>query len=176
MILAGYRVRPFGTTLLEEPLRSRARLHLLPEPLLYLNAYFERHRGAYYNRLLAVSREEGAWGDWLLFFLRGILTEARDAAHRVQTLFDLREAYRERFLREGRGANLLAAVERLFSQPVADIRELESPPNVSFEAARGLANRLKGEGVLQEITVRPRDRAYATWEIARALQRPLGEE
>jgi Fic family protein len=39
---------------------------LLPEPLLYLSAYFERHRGAYYDHLLAVS-QRGAWEDWLLF-------------------------------------------------------------------------------------------------------------
>ena len=72
---------------------------LLPEPLLYLSAYFERQRGAcYYNRL-AVS-QKGAWEDWLLFFLSGVLTEARDASRRAGRLFDLRETYRERFQRE----------------------------------------------------------------------------
>ena len=71
---------------------------LLPEPLLYLSAYFERHRGAYYDHLLAVS-QKGAWEDWLLFFLRGVLTEARDASRRAGRLFDLRETYRERFQR-----------------------------------------------------------------------------
>src|SRR5215210_6228035 len=44
---------------------------LLPEPLLYLSAYFERHRGAYYDHLLAVS-QKGEWEGWLLFFLRGV--------------------------------------------------------------------------------------------------------
>lgn len=148
---------------------------LLPEPLLYLSAYFERHRGAYYDRLLAVSRE-GAWEDWLLFFLRGVLTEARDAARRAGTLFDLREAYGERFRREGGGANLLAAVEHLFARPVTDIREIEGVLNVSFEAARRLVNRLEGEGVLEEITGRRRNRVYAAHEIVRVLQGPIGEK
>ncbi|WP_207957035.1 Fic family protein [Rubrobacter tropicus] len=147
---------------------------LLPEPLLYLSAYFERHRETYYDRLLAVSRE-GAWEEWLLFFLRGVLTEARDAARRAGTLFDLREAYRERFRREGGGANLLAAVEHLFARPVTDIREIEGSLNVSFEAARRLVNRLEGEGALEEITGRRRNRVYAAREIVRILQGPLGE-
>lgn len=148
---------------------------LLPEPLLYLSAYFERHRGAYYDRLLAVSRQ-GAWEDWLLFFLRGVLTEARDAARRAGTLFDLREAYRERFRREGGSTNLLAAVEHLFARPVTDIRELEDSLNISFEAARRLVKRLERESVLEEITGRRRNRVYAAREIVRVLQGPLDEE
>ncbi len=37
---------------------------LLPRPLLYLSAYFERNRSDYYDRLLAVSRR-GDWEGWL---------------------------------------------------------------------------------------------------------------
>ena len=40
---------------------------LLPQPLLYLSAYFEQHRSAYYDRLHAV-RERGELREWLLFF------------------------------------------------------------------------------------------------------------
>lgn len=36
-----------------------------PTPLLYLSAYFEETRGAYYAHLLAVT-EAGAWEDWLV--------------------------------------------------------------------------------------------------------------
>jgi Fic family protein len=44
---------------------------LLPQPLLYLSAFFERHRQEYYRLLLAVS-QSGAWTDWIECFLRGI--------------------------------------------------------------------------------------------------------
>jgi len=107
---------------------------------------------------------------------RGVFTEARDAACRAETLFDLREAYRERFRKEGGSANVLAAVEHLFGWPVTGIRELEHSLNVSFEAARRLVNRLEGEGVLEEITGRRRNRVYAAQEIVRVLQGPSDEE
>jgi Fic family protein len=42
--------------------------NLLPLPLLYLSAYFERHRAAYYELLLAVT-QRGAWREWILYFL-----------------------------------------------------------------------------------------------------------
>jgi Fic family protein len=148
---------------------------LLPEPLLYLSAYFERHRGAYYDHLLSVS-QKGDWEGWLLFFLRGVLTEARDAARRAGTLFDLREDYRQRFRREGGGANLLATVEHLFARPVTNIREIEGSLNVSFEASRRLVGRLEKEGVLEEITGRRRNRVYVAREIVRVLQGSSGEE
>jgi ribosomal protein S25 len=71
---------------------------------------------------------------------------------------------------------LLAAVEHLFVRPVTDIRELEYSLGITFEAARRLVNRLEGEGVLEEITGRRRNRVYAAQEIVRVLQGPIDEE
>ncbi len=145
---------------------------LLPEPLLYLSAYFERHRGAYYDRLLAVS-QRGAWENWLLFFLGGVTAEARDASRRAGKLFDLRESYRERFQRGGARGNLLWAINHLFANPVTGIRELAESLGVSFEAARRLVKHLEDEGVLEEMTGRRRNRVYAAREVIEVLQGPL---
>ena len=147
---------------------------LLPEPLLYLSAYFERHRSDYYDHLLTVS-QKGAWEDWLLFFIRGVLTEARDAARRAGRLFDLRESYREHFQREGAGANRFAAMDHLFARPVTDINELSKALSVSFEAARRLVNSLEEEGLLEEITGRRRNRVYAARQVIEVLQSSLDE-
>lgn len=148
---------------------------LLPEPLLYLSAYFERHRGAYYDHLLAVS-QKGEWEGWLLFFLRGVSVEARDASRRAGKLFDLRETYRERFQREGARPNLLTAMNHLFANPVTSIRELAEILGVSFEAARRLVGSLEERDVLEEITGRRRNRLYAAREILQVLQGPLENE
>jgi Fic family protein len=148
---------------------------LLPEPLLYLSAYFERHRGAYYDHLLAVS-QNGEWEGWLLFFLRGVSVEARDASLRAGKLFELRETYRERLQREGARPNLLTAVNHLFANPVTSIRELAEVLGVSFEAARRLVSSLEERDVLEEITGRRRNRVYAASEILQVLQGPLENE
>ena len=147
---------------------------LLPEPLLYLSAYFERHRSDYYDHLLTVS-QKGAWENWLLFFLHGVVAEARDAARRAGRLFDLRESYRERFQREGAGASRLSAMDHLFARPVTDINEMSKALSVSFEAARRLVNSLEEEGFLEEITGRRRNRVYAAREVMQVLQSSLNE-
>jgi Fic family protein len=41
----------------------------LPQPLLYLSAFFERHNNDYRDLLLAVS-QEGAWADWIRFLAK----------------------------------------------------------------------------------------------------------
>jgi len=40
----------------------------LKEPLLYLSLYFKKHRNQYYELLQRI-RTEGAWEEWLEFFL-----------------------------------------------------------------------------------------------------------
>jgi Fic family protein len=148
---------------------------LLPEPLLYLSAYFERHRGAYYDHLLTVS-QKGEWDGWLLFFLRSVSVGARNASRRGGKHFELRETYRERFQREGARANLRTAMNDLFANPMNSIGKLAEVLSVSFEAARSLVGSLEKRGVLEEITGRRRNRVYAAREILQVLQEPLGDE
>ena len=51
---------------------------LLSQPVLYLSAYFEKHREEYYQRLFAVS-QRGCWEDWIKFFLQAVAVQARTA-------------------------------------------------------------------------------------------------
>jgi Fic family protein len=68
---------------------------LLNDRLLYLSAFFERHRADYYRLLLGVSRR-GAWFEWIDFFLRAVTEQANDAIARVRRILDLHADYRRR--------------------------------------------------------------------------------
>ena len=59
---------------------------VLPQPLLYLSAYFERTRQDYYSHLLHII-ERGEWEEWLVYFLNGVAAQTgetieKDAPHR----------------------------------------------------------------------------------------------
>ena len=56
---------------------------VLPSPLLYLSAYFERTRQDYYARLLGIT-ERGEWEEWLVYFLTGVAAQSDDAIERIQ--------------------------------------------------------------------------------------------
>ncbi|MBC7225726.1 MAG: Fic family protein [Thermoflexales bacterium] len=120
---------------------------LLPLPLLYLSAYFYRHRQAYYDLLLAVS-ERGAWRDWVLFFLRGVAEQARDAVARARRLQDLREEWRKRLIHAHTSALTLRLVDELFNTPVLTIPEVQRRLGISYPGAKQIVQKLIQVGVL----------------------------
>jgi Fic family protein len=53
---------------------------MITEPLLYPSLYLKSHRSHYYDLLQRI-RTEGAWENWLQFFLEGIGVAAEEAAN-----------------------------------------------------------------------------------------------
>jgi Fic family protein len=146
--------------------------NLLPQPFLYLSAYFVAHQQAYYDLLLAVS-QRGAWEDWLGFFLRGVAAQARDAVVRAGRLLDLRERYREQFQAARAAARLLQLVDLLFARPVVTVREVEAALGVNFSTAQRYVDQLEERGLLREVTGQARNRVYRADEVLQAIEEPL---
>jgi Fic family protein len=147
--------------------------NLLPEPLLYLSAYFEAQRQTYYEHLLAVS-QSGAWEDWLIFFLGGVATQARDAVNRAGRIQALRERYREQFQTARSAARLLQVVDLLFARPVLTANQVATALNVDFSTAQRYVNQLEEAGLVREVTGKARNRVYRADEVLRVIEEPLG--
>jgi len=146
--------------------------NLLPEPLLYLSAYFVAHQQSYYDLLLSVS-QQGSWETWLTFFLNGISSQARDAVVRARRMQNLREDYREQFQTARAAARLLQVVDLLFARPLLTVHQVEDTLNVSTPTAQGYINRLEDAGILREITGQARNRVYQADKILEAIEAPL---
>ena len=145
---------------------------LLPEPLLYLSAFFEAHRQTYYDLLLAVSRQ-GAWEAWLDFFLRGVADQAQDAITRAQRLQDLREQYRARFQEARAAGRLLQTVDLLFVRPVLTMPQMADALGVNYAAASRYISQLEDAGIVREVTGQARNRVYRADEVLAAIEEPL---
>jgi len=98
---------------------------LLPLPLLYLSAFFEKHRQGYYDLLLGVSRQ-GAWPRWVEFFLRGVAEQTRDAGQRAKRLQDLQEEWRARLAQKRSPGLLFRLADSLFETPILTIPQAQS--------------------------------------------------
>ena len=145
---------------------------LLSQPLLYLSAYFEANRQSYYEHLLSVS-QRGTWREWVLFFLEGIETQARDAVRRSERLQDLRRRYREQFQQTQASARLLQAVDLLFGAPILAVNQVKDALDVSFPSANRYIAQLEEAGIVREITGQARNRLYRADKIIRAIEGPL---
>jgi Fic family protein len=146
---------------------------LLPQPLLYLSAYFEAHRQEYYDHLLGVS-QYGAWEEWLRFFLRGVAEQSNDAVTRAGRMQMLREQYHGRFQTMRAAARLLQVVDLLFVRPILGIPQVAETLGVSYQSAGRYVETLEAAGVLREITGRARNRVYQADEVLRAIEGPIG--
>jgi Fic family protein len=142
---------------------------LIPQPLLYLSAFFEAHRLEYYDRLLAVSHG-GEWESWLVFFLNGISSQSQDAINRIEHLGKLRSAYQDQLRTERTASRLLQTLDILFDRPILNIRQLESALEVPYRTAQRYVERLVEIGILREVTGRERNRIYRADEIVNVLE------
>jgi len=141
----------------------------LPQPLLYLSAYFERHRDAYMNHLLRVS-QAGTWEEWITFFLTGVAEQARDAVHRSWRLLQLQRDYREK-LQSPRGSVLpLKLVEYLFTTPALTAPLATQLLAVTPRAAQLTIDRLVAAGILRLSPGLSHPRVYVCDEIIEVIQ------
>lgn len=141
----------------------------LPQPLLYLSAFFERHRDEYYKRLLEVSRA-GDWIGWIRFFLRGVATQAMDAVTNAERIISLHKRYRDRLQRGRASATALAVIDQFFLNPYVVVPRLAERLEVSYPTVQGIISRLVKLGIVREITGRRWRRVYCAEELLRILE------
>jgi Fic family protein len=145
---------------------------MLPQPLLYLSAYFSAERAAYYDNLLIVSRE-GAWNEWLRFFLRGVLLQSNDAVIRICRITDLRDSYRSQFQAAKAGGRLMLVIDYLFDRPVLSVNSLAKELGVGYATANRYIAKLEDAGVIRELTGQARNRVYRADDVLAAFDEPL---
>ena len=142
---------------------------LLPQPLLYLSAYFERERAAYYAGLMRISTH-GDWDGWFRYVLAGVREQAAAAADLADRLLELQATTRERLLQRRATANVLALVDALFLNPLITVRRAQELLHVSHPTARASIRALEQADILHEITGRPRDMVFRAENIYEVIR------
>lgn len=122
----------------------------LPQPLLYMSPYLERHKDRYIDLMYAVSRD-GAWEDWVAFFLTAVAESAAETIAVVERLQDLQREYRARLQTARRSALMLRIVDLAFEQPVRSISNLADALGVTYAGAANNVRELVGLGVAEEV-------------------------
>ncbi len=144
--------------------------NLLPLPLLYLSAFFERNRQVYYERLLDVSRR-GAWKEWLLFYLEGVSEQSKDAIGRAKKLQDLQMAWREKLKEQKRVTGLVLGItDALFEKPVISAPEVAKEFKVSHQGAMKALQGLEKLKIVKLMPDRQRNRLYVAKDILKIME------
>jgi Fic family protein len=123
---------------------------MLPKPLLYLSAYFERNRQLYYDQLFNVSAT-GDWEAWLSYFFQGVAEQSRDAIERIRRVRELQDSYRLLLQERHETANGLRLADELFASPFLTVPEAARILDVTQAGARGIIQRLCEAGIVEEL-------------------------
>lgn len=148
---------------------------LLDKPLLYLSAYFERHREEYYERLLQVSLK-GQWPEWILFFLRGVTEQSIDAFERSRQLMDLQQEYHKIVHVTKRSALQIRLVDLLIERPVVTTVFVSKYFNITYPAAKNNIARLIRIGILREVSGAKRRRIFIAEKVLEIINKPFGRD
>jgi Fic family protein len=132
----------------------------LSAPVLYLSLYLKTHRTRYYDLLTKV-RSEGAWEDWLAFFLEGVLeiaNQSTEAATRILAIF---ADDRRRIEALGRPASTALRVHAAFqASPLSSIARIKTVTGLTVPSVTRAIEALEALGIVREITGRQRDRLW----------------
>src|SRR4051794_38587426 len=143
---------------------------VLQQPLLYLSLYFKQHRDAYYDHLQRV-RTDGAWEEWLAFFLEGVISVASSATETARRIRQLVERDREAIHGVGRGAASALRVHELAGRRVVLTASSTSAQlGLSVPTVNAAFARLQEAGILQEMTGRRRGRVFVYAAYLELLQ------
>lgn len=142
---------------------------LLPLPLLYLSAFFERHKQDYYDLLLAVSTKK-AWREWVMFFLKGVEEQSKDALQKANRLRDLQIEWRQRLTQTRTSALLPRLADSLFDTPVITIPKAQRILDVTYSSARNNVEKLVQAGILRQVGDNSYGKVFLAQEILKTIE------
>ena len=135
---------------------------VLTKPALYLSDYFERHKTAYVDHLMAV-REGNHLREWLVFFLYGVEETARSSISVFKNILSLKERIERDVLPQfstRRHENARRLIDHLYKKPVVDTKAVTAFLDTTPNTASAMISDLVKHDVLTEMTGQRRNRLF----------------
>ena len=143
---------------------------VLPEPLLYLSAFFEATRADYYDSLRGVT-EKGDWAGWIEYFLNGVARQSEDALSRAERINQQLARWRDDFA--GGGSKVpLQLIDLIAANPFLGPRDTERRLSVSYNTVMRAIEALERGGVVSKVGDSKRDRVFCARAILDILEEP----
>ncbi|QLG61109.1 Fic family protein [Halorarum salinum] len=138
----------------------------LESPYIYPSAYFNRHKVEYVEHMRTVS-EEGAWEEWLTFFLEGLRSQAETSYDRTHQLRELQERYEEEY---SGSTNTDKFARQLLQYPYFTAPDLVEYLDVSRRTAYKIVDNLEADGLIEEVTGKERGKEYKAVDVFNILK------
>ena len=141
---------------------------ILEKPLLYISDFFENNKTLYYDNLTFVRTKNGL-GQWIKFFLTGVVQTAEKSVTTLMKITDLKASIeKKRILLMGKRSKLgIEFLPQLFKKPIVTINDVQTMTNLSPKAANDLVKAFVEQKILVETTGYQRNRVFVFDEYVR---------
>ena len=147
---------------------------LIRAPMFYISAYFEDRRDTYYDRLLAVSRDDN-WTGWIQFFLSAVRAQAEDNLKRTRSVLDLYEGMKIRVAEMTRSQYAIRALDWMFQRPIFQATDFSVAAGIPRPSAQRILGVLR-EGEILRAIVPGRGRRAAVLAFPELLNIAEGQD
>lgn len=117
---------------------------IINHPDFYISEYLEAHRDEYYERLLAVSRDDD-WTGWCAFFLNALAKQAVENTRKARAIMKLYEDRKEWINEKARSRYGVSAIDFVFSEPVFRASDFGRAQGIPYQSARRILQLIKNE-------------------------------
>jgi Fic family protein len=125
---------------------------LLHKPSLYLSAFIESHKLAYYETLTTV-RKYNDLSSWLKFFLTAVIETSRSGVTTFKSILALKQEMDNKILEFGKRAqNANVLLNFLYQKPIIAISDIVEPLGISKQTANSLIRDFVNKSILVEET------------------------
>ncbi len=126
---------------------------LIRAPMFYISAYFEAHRDAYYERLLAVSRDHD-WTGWCRFFLDALRAQAELNHQKAMEILKLYEDSKPKVQALTRSQYVVQTLDWLFERPTFKSSDFVKDAGIPAATAKRILGVLTKKHVVKPIEQR----------------------
>ncbi len=123
---------------------------LIRAPVFYISAWFEARRDAYYDRLLAVSRDDD-WTGWCRFFLEAVQSQAKDNLTKAQGIINLYNRMKGDVPNLTHSLYAIRALDWIFERPIFRSADFVDAEGISQATARRILKILRESGILRVV-------------------------
>lgn len=127
---------------------------ILSRPLFYLSAYLEANRDAYVGQLRLLGQKEGAWNDWISFFLTATSEQATINSEKARAMINLYGDLKSRVLNITHSQFAVPILDLMFARPVFRASYFKGKPGMpSYPMVANIISKLRTAGVLKVVRV-----------------------
>ncbi len=120
---------------------------LLSSPMFYVSAYLEAKRDEYYERLLAVSRDND-WTGWCEFFLRSIIDQAKANQLKARSILSLYDTKKGWIVDLTHSHHAIRALDWCFKRPVFQSSDFVAGAGIPPQTAKRILKLVREHGML----------------------------